>query len=122
LVLSGKLIILKPPQKGIFGNGVVAMFDRTKLITSIAAAFLGGVLLAGPAFAQSVSLYGGGAANVGVGAGGGGGSGMDPAGGGPGASGGYDFGRWSSSTTGPAAVAVAPAPTTKQKKKTKTAK
>ena len=60
------------------------MFEQTKLIASIAAALLGGALLAGPSFAQSVSLYGGGAANVGVGAGGGGGTGMDPAGGGPG--------------------------------------
>jgi hypothetical protein len=94
------------------------MFDRTKLITSIAAALLGGILLSGPAFAQSVSLYGGGAANVGVGAGGGGGSGMDPAGGGPGASGGFDFGSWSSSTTGPAPVAATPPASTKHKKKT----
>ena len=32
------------------------MFDQTKLITSIAAALLGGALLAGPTFAQSASL------------------------------------------------------------------
>jgi hypothetical protein len=99
------------------------MFDQTKLITSIAAALLGGALLAGPTFAQSASIFGGGAANVGVGAGGGGGTGMDPAGGGPGASGGFPFGRWSEDTTGPAAVAVAATPTTgtKQRKKSKAA-
>ena len=97
------------------------MFDQTKLITSIAAALLGGALLAGPAFAQSASLYGGGAANVGVGAGGGGGTGMDPAGGGPGPSGGYPFGRWSSDTTGPAPVVATPTTGTKPQKKAKTA-
>ena len=93
------------------------MFDLTKLITSIAVALLGGALLAGPTFAQSASLYGGGAANVGVGAGGGGGTGMDPAGGGPGASGGFPFGRWSSDTTGPVAVAATPTTGTKKKQK-----
>jgi hypothetical protein len=84
------------------------MFDKTKLITSIGAALLGGALLASPAFAPSTSLYGGGAANVGVGAGGGGGTGMAPAGGGPGTSGGTPFGRWfmSLGTTGPATVAT----------------
>jgi hypothetical protein len=101
------------------------MFDPTKLITSIAAALLVGALLAGPTFAQSASLYGGGAANAGVGAGGGGGTGMDPAGGGPGAAGGFPFGRWSSDPTGPALVpapvAAMPATGTKQQKKTKTA-
>jgi hypothetical protein len=105
------------------------MFDRTRLITSIGAALLGGALIASPALAQSASLYGGGAANVGVGAGGGGGTGMDPAGSGPGPSGGTPFGRWhmSTGTTGPAVVAtpatgVAVTPTTgnKQRKKAKT--
>jgi hypothetical protein len=97
------------------------MFDQTKLITLIAAALLGGALLAGPTFAQSASLYGGGAANVGVGAGGGGGTGMAPAGGGPGASGGTSFGRWSEDTTGPAAVAATPTTGAKQRKKSKAA-
>ena len=103
------------------------MFDKTKLITSIAAALLGCTLLAGPAFAQATSLYGGGQANAGVGAGGGGGTGMDPAGGGPGAAGGFPFGRWSSDTTGPALVlapaplAAAPVTATKPQKKAKTA-
>jgi hypothetical protein len=99
------------------------MFDRTKLITLIVAASLGGALLEGPSFAQSTSLYGGGAANVGVGAGGGGGTGMAPAGGGPGVSGGFPFGRWSSDTTGTAPVLVPAAPTTapNQQKKAKTA-
>ena len=97
------------------------MFDQTKLSTLIAAALLGSALLAGPAFAQSASLYGGGAANVGVGAGGGGGTGMDPAGGGPGASGGFPFGRWSSDTTGPVAVVATPTTGTKQRKKSKAA-
>jgi hypothetical protein len=101
------------------------MFDQTKLITSVAAALLGCILLAGPAFAQATSLYGGGQANAGVGAGGGGGTGMAPAGGGPGAAGGFPFGRWSSDTTGPALVpapvAAMPATTTKPKKKAKTA-
>ena len=68
------------------------MFDKTKLVTSIGVALLSSTLLASPAFAQSASLYGGGAANVGVGAGGGGGTGMDPAGSGPGPSGGTTFG------------------------------
>ena len=101
------------------------MFDKTKMITSIAAALLGGVLLAGPAFAQATSLYGGGQANAGVGAGGGGGTGMAPAGGGPGAAGGFPFGRWSSDPTGPALalapVVAAPTTGTKQQKKAKTA-
>lgn len=97
------------------------MFDKTKMITSIAAALLGGALLAGPAFAQATSLYGGGQENAGVGAGGGGGTGMDPAGGGPGASGGYPFGRWSSDPTGPAPVAATPTTGTKPQKKAKTA-
>jgi hypothetical protein len=95
------------------------MFDQTKLITSIAAVLLGGALLAGPTFAQSASIFGGGAANVGVGAGGGGGTGMAPAGGGPGASGGFPFGRWSSDTTGPVAVVATPTTGTKQRKKAK---
>ena len=101
------------------------MFDATKLITSIAAALLGGALLAGPAFGQATSLYGGGQANAGAGAGGGGGTGMDPAGGGPGAAGGFPFGRWSSDPTGPALVlapvVAAPTTGTKQQKKAKTA-
>jgi hypothetical protein len=79
------------------------MFDKTKLIASLVVALLGGALLASPASAQVVSIFGGGAANVGVGAGGGGGTGMAPAGGGPGTSGGTPFGRQDSSalTTGP---------------------
>jgi len=103
------------------------MFDKTKLIASTGAAFLGCALLASPACAQSASLYGGGAANVGVGAGGGGGTGMDPAGGGPGVSGGTPFGRWNMSLgaiggSAPApAPAAAPATGAKQGKKAKAA-
>jgi hypothetical protein len=103
------------------------MFDKTKLITSTATVLFAGILLAGAACAQSASLYGGGAANVGVGAGGGGGSGMDPAGSGPGPSGGTVFGGWppyappgrnglavtAAPTTG---MAAAPATDTKQRK------
>jgi hypothetical protein len=95
------------------------MFDQTKLITSIAAALLGGALLAGPTFAQSASIFGGGAANVGVGAGGGGGTGMDPAGGGPGASGGTPFGRGAVAATPTTGVAATPTTGTKQRKKAK---
>jgi hypothetical protein len=95
------------------------MFDKTKLITSLVAALLGGALLASPVSAQVASIFGGGAANVGVGAGGGGGSGMDPAGGGPGPSGGTSFGRWATSaaTIGPTGPIVSSAPTNGPKKK-----
>jgi hypothetical protein len=81
------------------------MLKRPKLI-AIAAIALGGTLLASPAFAQSESILGGGAANVGVGAGGGGGTGMDPAGGGPGVSGGIR--PASAGTSGPVAVTAVP--------------
>ena len=84
--------------RGITRNGGQTMFDKLKLIAPIAAALLGGALLASSAFAQgATSLYGGGKANAGVGAGGGGGTGMAPAGGGPGAAGGTAFGRWQES-------------------------
>jgi len=84
--------------RGITRDGGQTMFDKLKLIAPIAAALLGGALLASSAFAQqATSLYGGGQANAGVGAGGGGGTGMSPAGGGPGAAGGTAFGRWQES-------------------------
>jgi len=107
------------------------MFDKARLMTSIGAALLCGVLLASPAFAQSASLYGGGACSVGVGAGGGGGTGMDPAGSGPGPSGGTPFGGWPAyeepgksglveySPAPAPAMAAAPETETKQPKKRK---
>ena len=96
------------------------MLKKTKLVALIAAVVLGGTLLSSLAFAQSESIFGGGAANVGVGAGGGGGTGMDPAGGGPGVSGGIR--PASAGTPGPVEVTAAPVVTQtppRQKAKTK---
>jgi hypothetical protein len=78
------------------------MFDKTRLITLLAAAFLGGALFATPAFAT--------AANGGAGWGGGGGSAMDHAGAGPGASG------WTSSDGATQPTASPPAPVRKDKR------
>ena len=97
------------------------MLKSTKLIATIAAGVLSGTLLASFAFAQSESILGGGAANVGVGAGGGGGTGMDPAGGGPGVSGGIR--PASAGTPGPVEVTAAPIVTqTPSRQKAKTTK
>jgi hypothetical protein len=80
----------------------------------MAMVLFGVTMLVAPAFAQSTSLFGGGAANVGVGAGGGGGTGMGPAGSGPGAGGGAPFLR---DNTGEPTPATAPVVTTKKKRK-----